>query len=500
MPSASATASERAGWLGPALAVVGAVTALRILLLAFNRADLFVDETQYWFWGQELAFGYYSKPPLIGWVIRAFTTLAGSDGQFWVRLPGPLFHGATALLLGAVAARLYGRRAAVWVAAGYITLPMVALASLTISTDTIMFPFLALALLLWLRLGERPAPDRRHETGLALACGLALGLGFMAKYAAVYYLICAGIAALVAPALRPSRRAAGLGLLAFLLTLSPNVIWNALMGFPTLYHTEHNIGWVKAPAKRAGLHWDKLAEFLANQFAVVGPVVFALLLLIALRALGPGRRGHLGQKGRLLLAFSLPILAIICVQALLSRAYANWAAAAYLAGTVLVFARAGRFPKLAAIAINAAVCLALPAMTIWPEAVVMRDGRYAMHRYLGRAALSDWIIAEAQKVGVSTVVASRRDILADLFYSGRDSGLRFYSTDPDGPPQDHYELTHPFPDEMTGEVLLVQTGEGQLACDPDEKPQAETTPQVGAYRGLRIALYKVPARCARDED
>ncbi|MBL3567289.1 hypothetical protein JMM59_20110, partial [Rhodovulum sulfidophilum] len=74
-----AATPDRHGWLGPAAAVVLAVTALRVWLLWLNRMDLFVDEAQYWLWGRELAFGYYSKPPMIGWVIRAATELAGSD-------------------------------------------------------------------------------------------------------------------------------------------------------------------------------------------------------------------------------------------------------------------------------------------------------------------------------------------------------------------------------------------------------------------------------------
>ena len=44
-----------------------AITLARLVLLRFNRTDLFVDESQYWLWGYELAFGYYSKPPLIAW-------------------------------------------------------------------------------------------------------------------------------------------------------------------------------------------------------------------------------------------------------------------------------------------------------------------------------------------------------------------------------------------------------------------------------------------------
>ncbi|MEL6205590.1 MAG: glycosyltransferase family 39 protein, partial [Pseudomonadota bacterium] len=140
MANVAVTRSE--SWLGPALAVVLGVTALRIALMAFNRTDLFVDEAQYWLWGQSLEWGYYSKPPLIGWVIRLSTDLAGSDAPFFVRLPAPLLHAAMALILGWIAAQRFGGQAAIWIAGLYVTMPAVSVGSYMISTDTVMFPFL----------------------------------------------------------------------------------------------------------------------------------------------------------------------------------------------------------------------------------------------------------------------------------------------------------------------------------------------------------------------
>ena len=61
-----------------ALAGIALVTLWRVALLPFDRADLFVDDAQYWFWGQELAWGYYSKPPLIAWILRLSTAIGGS--------------------------------------------------------------------------------------------------------------------------------------------------------------------------------------------------------------------------------------------------------------------------------------------------------------------------------------------------------------------------------------------------------------------------------------
>jgi 4-amino-4-deoxy-L-arabinose transferase-like glycosyltransferase len=480
MPTGAA-ASERGLWLIPAGAAVLAITALRVWLLALNRMDLFVDEAQYWLWGRELALGYYSKPPMIGWVIRAATWLGGSDAPFWVRLPAPLFHGATALILGGIAARLWGARAALWTSLGYATLPMVVLGSILISTDTIMFPFLALALAAWLRvLGQ-------GGRGWAMAAGLALGLAFLAKYAAIYYLICGGLAALILPAARPRGQEALILLAVFALTISPNVAWNLTHGMSTLQHTLDNAGWVRDPAGRAGLNPLPFASFLASQAAVFGPVLFGGLIWRALTL----RRADGWQ--RLMLVFSLPILAIVSVQALLSQAYANWAATAYLAGTLAVLPWLSRRWRIASFAINGAVALALPLLGVF--APDLGDGqRSPIERYLGRAALSEAIISAAEGQGVGAVVADDRDVLADLFHTGRDAPLAFFAPPPEGRAPNHYALTHPLPAGLAEEVLFVTSG-GPPDCASGAPEVAVLAPDAGAYRGKRYHLYRVPADC-----
>src|SRR5208282_6780223 len=73
------------------LAGVIAITALRLLWLALQPADLFPDEAQYWVWSQRLALGYYSKPPLVAWLIASTTGVFG-DSELAVRLSAPLLH------------------------------------------------------------------------------------------------------------------------------------------------------------------------------------------------------------------------------------------------------------------------------------------------------------------------------------------------------------------------------------------------------------------------
>lgn len=468
--------SELSAWLPQAVLIVAMVTAARWLLLAFNRTDLFVDESQYWLWGQEFAFGYYSKPPLIAWVIGAVTTLAGSDAPFWVRAPGALFHGLAALILAAVAARLQGPRLALWVAVGYVTLPFVALGSLLISTDTILAPFFAAAIYFHLRRAEGGG------LGFAALAGAAIGAAFLAKYAAIYFLIGAAIASALSPAMRIGGRGWLAMLGGFLVTISPNVAWNLANKLTTVSHTMDNVGWVREDSPLAGLNPAGMAEFLVSQFAVFGPLMFGALIWATANPRGRSA----------LLAFSLPALAIVSLQALLDRAYANWAVTAYFAGTIVATAALAQRPGLlkASIAINAAICVLLPVLTLAPGLTFGED-RPLLSRYLGRADLSRRIIAQAEAAGGLPVVARNRDILADLFYTGAQSGLAIYATPPAGRPANHYEQRHALPATVSGPVLFV--GTEPPACESAEEIVFAT--DGGAYDGKRVTGHVIDAAC-----
>ncbi len=478
-------APEPQGWLRLALGGVLGITALRIVLLAFNRTDLFVDEAQYWLWGQDLSFGYYSKPPLIAWVIRAVTAMAGSDAPFWVRLPAPLFHAATALILGGIAARLCGARAAVVTALGFVTLPMVALGSLLISTDTIMFPFLAAALAFWLGLLRRPGPLP------ALLAGAAVGLAALAKYAAVYYLLCAGLAALLLPGARPSLRHAGLALLAFFVTVSPNIAWNVANGLSTLEHTLDNANWVRDPGARADLNPGGLLEFLAAQFIVFGPVLFGALMVMAWR----WRR--LARPWPMLLLFCLPIVAAVCVQALLSFAYANWAASAYLAGSLCALPwllGQRRAWLVTSFAINGAFCLALPLSTLAPDRLRLAGGPLLLERYVGRTQMSEDILTLADEAGLDIIVASDRDVLADLFYTGRYHPAMVYALPPEGRASHHYVLKFPYLGGTEPLLLVIRSSES-VPCPNTAREFGRIAPDTGAYRRHPQTAYMVPGDC-----
>jgi hypothetical protein len=472
------SAAERTRWVGPVAAFVAAVVIARWVLLVFDRTDLFVDESQYWLWGQNFEWGYYSKPPMIAWLIGAVTTLAGSDAPFWVRMPSAALNGATAFVLAALSARIWGPRSALWVAAAYLSLPLVGLGMNLISTDSVMAPFFAGALLAHHHLCESRKPR------FAVLAGALIGLAFLAKYAAVYFLFGVGLAALFFPGARIGWRNAALLFGAFAIVAAPNVIWNLVSGLTTFQHTADNIRWVRGAkdiSQMPGI--EGLLEFLSSQFVAMGPVLFAALVLTL------GRPRSFGP----LTAFALVPLAAVSIQSIIDVAQANWAASAYFAGTPLAMAALARLPwlGLVGIALNVVLAVGVSLLTLAPNLPVFGLGPL-LDRYTGRVATSHEIIARAEASGGVPIYADNRDVVADLFYTGRDDNLAIYTERPSGRPGNHYQQDYPLPTDASGPILVVTNQ--QLEC-PDLAPPVPIGRTSGAYRTYGLVAHLMDAAC-----
>lgn len=400
---------------GLALALVGLLTVLRLAALFITPLELYPDEAQYWLWSRTLDWGYYSKPPMIAWLI-ALTTAVGGDGEPWVRLSAIVLHGGAGLVLFAIGRRLYDAWTGFWAAALYSLMPGVQLSAGVISTDAPLLLFLSLTLWAYAALVQE-----RSRTA-ALALGLALGAAALSKYAALYAL--AGFAAHAGWS-RTGRAAWSRGRLALAAaglaaSLGPNLIWNAGHGFETVSHTAANANWESAERFR-------LAEalgFLAEQFGVFGPIPFAVL---AGGAVLLGVRRRWDRSDLLLLGFALPPLLIVTVQAFISRANANWAAAAYPAAVLLVAAwlvrwRAWRTLGLAA-ASQGALAAAFLTLVSFPTLADAAGLANSFKRARGWRETTEAVLARArreQAMGeLQAVVVDDRFYFNALAYYGR---------------------------------------------------------------------------------
>ncbi len=460
------------------------IVAIRLAGLAFAATDLFFDEAQYWLWSREPAFGYYSKPPLIAWIIGLATAICG-DGEACIRAPAPILHTLTAALIFHLGNRLYGRTTGIWAALLFITAPGISLSSLVISTDVPLLACWAAALIALNRYLDR------RDLASALLLGLAIGIGLNAKYAMIYLPACTVLMAVMSPAhrwllIRPSTylALAVAGALAV-----PNLIWNLQNGLATFVHTGDNANWSTAAIDLA----DGI-EFMAAQLVVFGPLLLPALAVMVIRRQTTGRP----EADRLLLFHSLPILAVMIVQAFISRAHANWAATAYPAAVILVAAWAlapGRQWILkASLPLHGLVLIALPLFAHWAPQVRLPEIGRPFERALGWRQAADGLRTVVTAARAKTLVLTRRADAAAMHYYLRDSGLALYAwKPPGGPPSDHFQLTRPMPADPVPPVLLVAIHDrpGHLPLEDRLTPLAQFPVSRGVSKTLKYHVFVV---------
>ncbi|MFN3834709.1 MAG: ArnT family glycosyltransferase [Glycocaulis sp.] len=451
-------AAGRQRTLALALGISAALLALRIAGLMLDPSSLYADETQYWVWSRALDWGYFSKPPLIAWIIAGTTGLFG-DSDWAVRLAAPLLHTATAAFLALSAGRLFGREAAFWTLLAWLTLPSVWLSAAVMSTDAVLLTFWSLSLYAFIRLRDGGG------WGAALLMGTGIGLGLLAKYAMGYFIAGLALAAILDA---PSRRALLhprliLSGVTALVILAPNLVWNWRNDFATVSHTAANANW-GADMFNPG----EAASFLFDQAAVFGPAFIAVLFFVIYRLARDWRAGKASRVMLTLACFCVPALLIVTGQAFLSRAHANWAVSAYAAGTLLTVAfllqgpRWRRYVLAGSVALHTLVGASFATFAINPQLAEAAGLANAFKRVRGWPETAGALAEAVERAGVNTLVFDNRNdfhqmqryggaIQADLYMWMRYAG-----------PVNHAELGWALPAGYAGPVLIASEREQEV--------------------------------------
>nr|WP_070961138.1 glycosyltransferase family 39 protein [Hyphomonas sp. Mor2] len=408
-----------------AIVIIAALLAMRLLLVVWSPLELYADEAQYWRWGQSLEWGYYSKPPMIAWVIHFSTALFG-DSEAAIRIFAPLCHAVSAVFLLLLSRRLFGPFAGLVTVVAYLFMPGIVLSSGVISTDGVLFPFWSIALYLFWRL-------REDDLGWAgtVALGAAIGAGFLSKYAMLYFAIGIALTSLID---RDTRRAvlSHKGIAALLIAaalFAPHMLWNAANDFKTVSHTVDN-------ANLGGqlFNLENLPKFLGDQMGVFGPVSFVALVagLAFLRPRGEladlGDAAHAQRTKEYWLAcFIVPVLIIIAFQAVLSRAHANWAATAYPAASVwiggfLMRAKGWRIAFWAGLAFQAGIGVLATVVALGPASWTAAIGRdNDLKRVRGWNDLSQQLQREIDRLNPTAILVDEREVWHGIDYYLRDT-------------------------------------------------------------------------------
>lgn len=334
--------------------LLGIVTGLRLVVAVL--VPLAPDEAYYWLWSRHLAAGYYDDAPLIAFWIRLGTAIAG-PGPLGIRLFSPLGAALGSLLLWRAGEDLFPNRRAGAIAAILLNATLILNAGAIVTTpDTPL-------LLCWtaaIAAAGRWVATRNDRWWLA--CGIAAGLAFEAKYTGALLFPVLGLWLLTMPEGRAALRRPWpwVGLALGLSLMLPVVWWNA---------THHWASFAKQGSR--GAHADLAA--MPAHFAgfVLGQIGLATPLVAALMAWGVAILRPREPSTKLVLLAVLIPGAVFVEHTISGPVQANWPAILYpgaaLAAGALGLRPGGKLPP--AWLVASAALGAMLTLVVWAQAV-----------------------------------------------------------------------------------------------------------------------------------
>ncbi len=235
--------------------------------------ELSGDEAHYWDWSRQLDWSYYSKGPAVACVIRLGCMLFG-DTMFGVRFPALVLALATSLCMYWFTRRAFkSDRLALGTVMLCHCVPMFVAGSMLMTIDPPYYLCWAMATCF----GYLATIERKRWAWPLI--GLCVGLGFLAKYAALLWFVCLLVFLLTR---RDQRRwlASPWPYLSFavaLLFTIPILIWNQQHDWVTFGHVARSTTENQShfnPLKILG----NFGEMLGSQIGILNPIVAGFMV------------------------------------------------------------------------------------------------------------------------------------------------------------------------------------------------------------------------------
>ena len=310
---------SRCRWI-LAIVLLGGLLARIGYLTIHCPIGLSGDEAHYWDWSRQLDWSYYSKGPAVAVLIRASCDLFGNT-MFAVRLPAPLLAIGISLCTYWLTRRVFkSDRLALGAVLLCHLVPMFVAGSMLMTIDPPYYFCWAMATCFgYLATIE----SKRWAWPTA---GAFVGLGFLAKYAALLWLVCLLVFLIMHRPQRKWLRTAWPWLtivIAFAFT-TPVIFWNAHHGWVTLGH-------VARSTTENQSHFRPL-EILGNVAAMVGGQIGILNPIVAGFMVGGiwlAVRREMDQRFGYLLSMSVPFFVMVSLVTLFKNVEPNWPAPTY---------------------------------------------------------------------------------------------------------------------------------------------------------------------------
>jgi len=294
-----------------------------------GRFCLAEDEAQYWDWSRRFALGYYSKPPMIAYVIRILTHAAGN--KEWAIRSGAVFCSlGTLALLYALTLRIAKQeRAALMAACVTLAMPFTWAGSVLMTIDPLLVFFWMLAMYAFHRAVN-------GEPKIWWLTGLALGLGMLSKYTIIVLVVSFALYLLLVERAPLKTFGPYIALAVMLACMSGVIYWNATNDWVSFRHTA-SIG--ADASKSLGKTVRHFLEYAGGQLGIVSPILFGLFVWsmttlarqTRLDRTVACRQWKQNRDAAFLFLCGIVLFAFYAVIALTRQAQPNWPVCSYLA-------------------------------------------------------------------------------------------------------------------------------------------------------------------------
>jgi len=299
------------------------LSIFRIYYILYGPLDLSPDEAHYWEWSRRLDLSYYSKGPMIAYLIALSTSLFGNN-VLGVRFLAVVFSVLSSIFLYKLGKEMYHETVGTASALLFQLIPLYSAFGVIFTIDSPFIFFWIVSLYLFWKATGQDTSGHSYR-GYWLFLGVSLGLGLLTKYTMAFFYLCAFLFLILSSHKRVLLKAISpyLALVISILIFSPVLIWNAGHDWVTFRHTAGQAHL----ADGLQISFKSLTEFMGSQVGVVTPILFVLIVIALWRIKGKVRRDFL-------LWFSLPVILFFVVKSVQGKVQANWAMTGYITGLI----------------------------------------------------------------------------------------------------------------------------------------------------------------------
>jgi len=333
-----------------------AISVFRIYYIQRGPLDLSPDEAHYWEWSRRLDWSYYSKGPMIAYLIYLGTTIFGNT-VFGIRVMAVIFSFFSSVFLYKLGKNLYDEKVGLFSAIILQVIPLFATYGIIFTIDSPFIFFWILSLFMFHRAifgvqhltgNQEPETDKTNpplhyvnpptpplekggfDSSLVtchsiywILLGLSIGFGLLTKYTMAFFYLCSSLFLLLRERRLFFTKGPYIALLVSLLVFSPVILWNAEHNWVTLRHTAGQAH----VAEGLTISLKSFFEFVGSQFGVITPI---LLVLMSVSLWNLRRQ----KEGCLLFWFFVPVISFFLLKSIQGKVEANWALPGYVTGII----------------------------------------------------------------------------------------------------------------------------------------------------------------------